>query len=182
MGIVMENSFSVPAPPEQVWTYFKDFKKVAACAPGAELTSQSGNKVEGKVAVKMGPVKLGFKGVVNIVEMNDASKRMVLDASGGETSGKGQASAKVTMQITPSGEGSTVKVTQDVNMSGAVAQFGRGMMQDVTGAMMQQFANCISSAIKGGKAPAGGPKSLSGFSLMMISVKSFFKRVFHLGK
>ena len=63
MGIVMENSFNVPAPPEQVWTYFQDFKKVAACAPGAELTSQSGNKVEGKVAVKMGPVKLGFKGV-----------------------------------------------------------------------------------------------------------------------
>lgn len=183
MGIQMDNSFSVPAPPDQVWQYFQDFRKVAACAPGAELTSQQGNTVKGKVAVKMGPVKLGFAGTVNIVEKNDAAKRMVLDASGGETSGKGQASAKVTMQITPSGNGSTVRVTQDINMSGAVAQFGRGMMQDVTGVMMQQFANCIASAIKGGgKAPSGGPKSLSGFSLMMISFKSFFKNLFGGGK
>ena len=182
MGMVMENSFSVPAAPEQVWTYFQDFRKVAACAPGAELTSQTGNKVEGKVAVKMGPVKLGFKGTVDIVERNDAAKRMVLNASGGETSGKGQATAKVTMQITPSGDGSTVKVTQDINMSGAVAQFGRGMMQDVTGAMMKQFADCIATSIKGGKAPVGGPKSLSGFQLMAISIKSFFKRLFSFGK
>ena len=183
MGMVMENSFNVPAAPEQVWQYFQDFKKVADCAPGAELTGQSGNQVEGKVAVKMGPVKLGFKGKVDIVERNDAAKRMVLNASGGETSVKGQASAKVTMQITPSGSGSTVKVTQDINMSGAVAQFGRGMMQDVTGVMMKQFADCISAGIRGGgRAPTGGPKALSGFSLMLISIKSFFKRLFGGGK
>jgi carbon monoxide dehydrogenase subunit G len=126
----------------------------------------------------MGPVKLGFKGTVDIVEKNDSAKRMVLNASGAETGGKGQATAKVTMQIMPSADGSTVKVTQDVNMSGAVAQFGRGMMQDVTGVMMQQFANCISSSIKGGKAPTGGPQAVSGFQLMLISIKSFFKRLF----
>ena len=177
--MLMENSFTVPAPPDQVWTYFQDFKKVAACAPGAELTSQQGNQVKGKVSVKMGPVKLGFAGTVDIVEKNDAAKRMVLNASGGETSGKGQATAKVTMQISPSGSGSTVKVSQDIAMSGAVAQFGRGMMQDVTGVMMKQFADCIAGAIRsGGKAPAGGPKSLSGFSLMLISIKAFFKNLF----
>lgn len=181
--MLMENSFSVPATPDQVWSYFQDFKKVAACAPGAELTGQQGNQVKGKVAVKMGPVKLGFAGTVDIVERNDAAKRMVLNASGGETSGKGQATAKVTMQITPSGNGSTVKVSQDIAMSGAVAQFGRGMMQDVTGVMMKQFADCIAGAIKGGgKAPTGAPKSLSGFSLMMISIKSLFKRLFSFGK
>ena len=68
-------------------------------------------------------------------------------------------------------------------MSGAVAQFGRGMMQDVTGVMMKQFADCIAGAIKGGgKAPTGGPKAVSGFSLMLISIKSFFKRLFGGGK
>jgi carbon monoxide dehydrogenase subunit G len=180
--MLMENSFSVPAPPDQVWNYFQDFNKVAACAPGAELTAQQGNQIKGKVAVKMGPVKLGFAGTVDIVERNDAAKRMVLNATGGETSGKGQATAKVTMQIVPSGNGSTVKVSQDIAMSGAVAQFGRGMMQDVTGVMMKQFADCIAGAIRGGKAHAGGPKSLSGFSLMMISLKSMFKRMFSFGK
>jgi uncharacterized protein len=180
--MLMENSFSVPAAPDQVWNYFKDFKRVAACAPGAELTSQAGNQIKGKVAVKMGPIKLGFAGTVDIVEQNDAAKRMVLNASGGETSGKGQATAKVTMQVTPSGNGSSVKVTQDIAMSGAVAQMGRGMMQDVTGVMMKQFADCVAGAIRGGgTGTAGKPKALSGFSLMMISIKSLFKRMFSFG-
>jgi hypothetical protein len=86
------------------------------------------------------------------------------------------------MQVTPSGNGSSVKVTQDIAMSGAVAQMGRGMMQDVTGVMMKQFADCVAGAIRGGgTGTAGKPKALSGFSLMMISIKSLFKRMFSFG-
>ncbi|HMC09575.1 MAG TPA: SRPBCC family protein, partial [Actinomycetota bacterium] len=143
MGIMIRNDFTVPASPEQVWTYLLDVEKVAKCLPGAQLTQIVDQQTyKGKMKVKMGAMDLTFSGTVTITEMDPESGHVVMKASGREEKGKGQAEATVTADVVPGGGGTQVKVVQDINMSGAVAQYGRGMMQDVAGAMMGQFANC----------------------------------------
>ena len=149
-GIMIRNDFTVPASPEQVWTYLLDVEKVAKCLPGAQLTQIVDQQTyKGKMKVKMGAMDLTFSGTVTITEMDPETGHVVMKASGREEKGKGQAEATVTADVTPGGSGTQVSVSQDINMSGAVAQYGRGMMQDVAGAMMGQFANCLKSQLSG---------------------------------
>ena len=184
--MLIENEFTVPAPVDQVWRYMNDFPQVARCMPGAEITQVNGDRqVKGRVKVSMGPLKLAFAGTIDILEKNEAGHRVVMKATGSEEKGKGQASATVTSTMTPAGNGTRVQVSQDLQMSGAIAQYGRGMISDVTGALMKQFANCVSANIGkpgGGGAARGAPKAMSGFSLLLISVKAFFKNLFKFGK
>jgi uncharacterized protein len=114
---------------------------VAACLPSAELTEDLGDDTyKGKVAVRMGPVRLQFAGTADITERNEAAKRVVVRASGADEKGRGQASMVVTATLARAGRGTSVGVTQDLQLSGAAAQYGRGMITDVTAVLMRDFS------------------------------------------
>lgn len=189
--MIIENEFTIAAPIDQVWKYMNDYHRVAKCMPGAEIVSATDRQVKGRVKVSMGPLKLTFGGDIDILEKNEGNHRVVMKAKGSEEKGKGQATATVTSTMVSSGGSTTVRLSQDIVMTGAIAQYGRGMMADVIGALMKQFAACASSEITrpgsgggGGKGAGKGgkaPKSMSGFSLMLISAKAFFKNIFKMG-
>lgn len=184
--MLIENEFEVAAPLDQVWRHLQDIPRIAPCLPGAELTEASGNVFKGRVTTKMGPVSLRFNGTAQIVERDEAAKRIVMNASGSEEKGKGQANMSVTSTMVPSGSGTRVKVSQDVQLSGAAAQFGRGMVQDVASVLMKSFANCIQDDIgraARGEAPVARQAApVKGFSIAiqatMTALKRFFRRIF----
>lgn len=149
MGMVVDNEFTVNAPADKVMTYLLDVEKVAKCLPGAQLTQiVDAQTYKGKMKVKMGPLDLTFSGTVNIVEMDNENGRIVMKANGMEEKGKGMAQATATVQITDLGGSTHVKLSQDINMSGQVAQFGRGMIADVAGTMIKNFATCLQQSIR----------------------------------
>ncbi|HEU5002451.1 MAG TPA: SRPBCC family protein [Actinomycetota bacterium] len=149
MGMIIDNEFTVPAPADKVMTYLLDVDKVAKCLPGAQLTQiVDAQTYKGKMKIKLGPLDLTFSGTVNIVEMDNDNGRIVMKANGSEEKGKGIASADVVVTITDQGGSTHVKLHQDINMSGQVAQFGRGMIADVAGSMITQFAACLKTSIR----------------------------------
>lgn len=148
MGMIIDNEFSVPAPVDKVMTYLLDVNQVAKCLPGASVQAVDAQTYKGKMKIKMGPLDLTFSGTVNIVEMDNDNGRIVMKANGVEERGKGIAQADVVVTITDQGGSTHVKLHQDINMSGQVAQFGRGMIADVAGNMINQFANCLKSSIR----------------------------------
>jgi carbon monoxide dehydrogenase subunit G len=166
--MLITNAFEVAEPSEKVWSFFDDIPQVASCLPGAELTDELGDdKYRGKVAVRMGPVKLQFAGTAEITERDDAAKRIVVDANGADEKGRGQAAMLVTATLTPMPRGTKVDVSQDLQLSGAAAQYGRGMIADVSAILMRDFATNMQtriSALERGvateqlttSAPAGG--------------------------
>jgi carbon monoxide dehydrogenase subunit G len=187
--MLIENEFEVAAPLEQVWKHLQDVPRIAPCLPGAELTESSGDVFKGRVTTKMGPVSLRFNGTAQIVQRDEAAKKIVMNCSGSEEKGKGQANMSVTSTMVPSGQGTKVKVSQDIQLSGAAAQFGRGMVSDVTAVIMKSFAQCIQDDI--GRAARGeGPAErkavpVKGFSIgvqaAMTALKRFFGRLFGRG-
>jgi carbon monoxide dehydrogenase subunit G len=139
--MLIKNAFEVAEPVEKVWQFFENIPQVAACLPGTELTEDLGNdSYAGRVAVRMGPVRLQFAGKADITERNEADRRIVVSAAGAEEKGRGQASMVVTATLTRVGRGTSVDVTQDLQLSGAAAQYGRGMISDVTSVLMHDFA------------------------------------------
>ena len=139
--MLIKNEFEVAEPVEKVWQFFENIPQVAACLPGAELTEDlGGEKYKGKVAVRMGPVRLQFAGTADITERDEAAKRVVVHASGADVKGRGQASMVVTATLARAGRGTKVGVTQDLQLSGAAAQYGRGMISDVTAVLMRDFS------------------------------------------
>jgi carbon monoxide dehydrogenase subunit G len=139
--MLIKNDFEVAEPIEKVWRFFENIPQVAACLPGAELSEDlGGEKFKGGVAIRMGPVRLRFAGTADITERDEAGKRIVVHASGAEEKGRGQASMIVTATLVRSGRGTKVGVTQDLQLSGAAAQYGRGMISDVTTVLMRDFS------------------------------------------
>ena len=146
--MLIKNEFEVAEPVEKVWQFFDNIPQVAACLPGAELTDDLGeDKYLGKVAVRMGPVKLQFSGTAQIKERDSAAKRIVVDAAGADDKGRGQAAMLVTAQLSPTAGGTKVEVAQDLQLSGAAAQYGRGMISDVTSVLMRDFAKNMQTRI-----------------------------------
>jgi carbon monoxide dehydrogenase subunit G len=180
--MLIESEFEVAAPLEQVWNHLQDVPRIAPCLPGAELTDVNGDEYKGRVTTKMGPVKMQFAGTARIVQRDAAAKKIVMDASGAEEKGKGQATMKVTSTMVPSGSGTRVKVAQDIQLSGAAAQFGRGMVQDVTGVIMKQFAKCLQEDIgrsaRGEKSAQREAVPVKGFSIFIQSTIAGLKRIF----
>jgi carbon monoxide dehydrogenase subunit G len=183
--MLIKNEFQVAAPPDKVWQFFGDIPQVAACLPGTELTDDlGGDKYEGKVAVRMGPVRLQFAGKADITERDDAAKRIVVNATGAEEKGRGQASMVVTATLAPAGRGTKVTVGQDLQLSGAAAQYGRGMISDVSAVLMRDFAVNLAARIEAaergetvtGAATAASPAS--GFTLGMRAALMALRRVF----
>jgi hypothetical protein len=184
--MLIKNDFEVAQPVEKVWEFFGDIPQVATCLPGAELTEDlGGEKYKGQVAVRMGPVRLQFAGTAEIAERDEAAKRLVLNAAGAEAKGRGQASMVVTATLVRSGRGTKVNVSQDLQLSGAAAQYGRGMISDVTSVMMRDFAatmqDRIERAERGESAEqiaASGTSSASGLALGMRAAVMALSRVF----
>jgi hypothetical protein len=184
--MLIKNDFEVAQPVEKVWQFFGDIPQVATCLPGAEITDDlGGEKYKGQVAVRMGPVRMLFAGTAEIAERDEAAKRLVLNAAGAEAKGRGQASMVVTATLVRSGRGTKVNVTQDLQLSGAAAQYGRGMISDVTSVLMRDFATTMQDRIeraeRGESAEqiaASGTSSASGLALGMRAAVMALNRVF----
>jgi len=148
--MLIKDEFEVAEPVEKVWQFFENIPQVAACLPGAELTEDLGDDTyKGKVAVRMGLVRLQFVGTADITERDEAAKRVVVHASGADEKGRGQASMVVTATLGRTGRGTTkVGVVQDLQLSGAAAHYGRGMITDVTAVLMRDFAANIQGRIE----------------------------------
>jgi carbon monoxide dehydrogenase subunit G len=181
--MLIENEFQVTAPVDKVWQFFGDIPQVAACLPGTELTKDLGDdKYEGRVAVRMGPVRLQFAGKADVTERDETAKRMVVNASGAEEKGRGQASMVVTATLAPAGRGTRVSVTQDLQLAGAAAQYGRGMITDVSAVLMRDFSVNLAARIDRAErgetvtGPAAAPAS--GFTLGMRAALMALRRVF----
>lgn len=183
----LENSFEVPAPLDGVWEFMLDVPRVAPCMPGCELTEVVDDRTwKGKVNVKLGPVSLSYAGKAVMLERDDAAHRVVLKADGTETKGKGRASARVTSHVEEGGDGTTrVLIETDLTLSGAVAQFGRGMIGDVSQRLTDQFAETLrvrmASPAEAGGAPAPEAAPVAGVRLgvwaMLRAIGRFFARI-----
>ena len=184
--MLITNDFEVAKPVAAVWDFFGDIPRVATCLPGAELTENVGDdKYGGRLAVRMGPVKLQFAGTAEITERDEAAKKLVVHAAGAEERGRGQASMIVSATLTPAGRGTKVAVSQDLQLSGAAAQYGRGMIADVTSVLMSDFAANLASQIsaaergetvQGAAAPAGG--LAIGMRAALMALRRVYRRFF----
>ncbi len=145
----LENNFEVPVPVEQAWEVLLDIERVAPCMPGATLTSHEGDDFAGTVKVKLGPVSLTYKGKGRFAEVDEAARRVRLNASGADSRGAGTAQANVTATLVPvAAEGPTrVEVVTDLEITGKAAQFGRGLIGDVSGRLIGQFADCLAGKL-----------------------------------
>jgi carbon monoxide dehydrogenase subunit G len=145
----LDHSFTVPVGVDEAWQVLLDVPRVAPCMPGAALTEFDGEAFTGKVKVKVGPIVLTYTGKGRFVERDDAAHRVVIEASGRDTRAAGTASATVTAVLVPDGDQTRVDVATDLVVTGKPAQFGRGMMADVGGRLIGQFADCLASEIAG---------------------------------
>jgi carbon monoxide dehydrogenase subunit G len=160
----LENSFSVGAPPDRVFAYLLDVNKIVGCVPGAELSEVvDPNTFKGKVKVKVGPITVAYNGTAKIADRNDSERTATLEAEGRETTGPGSARAKAHMSVLPEGAGSVVKIVTEYSVAGRVAQFGRGVMEDVSRKIVNEMAACIKSNVEAGE-PSGEPGGGTGGS------------------
>jgi uncharacterized protein len=182
-----DNSFEVPLPPAQAWTVLMDIQGIAPCMPGAELTEVvDATTYKGRIAVRLGPVALTFAGTVKFEDIDAANYTAKVKAQGSDAKGRGGAHAEASFRLEPIPDGSRVLVHTNLTLSGAVAQYGRGVgiIQSTAGALIQQFADCLktrfvrpegapASDAAGGATTASAPEPMpatatpiSGFSLL----------------
>jgi len=184
--MLIKNGFEVAEPVEKVWQFFDNIPQVATCLPGTELTENLGNdKYAGRVAIRMGPVRLQFAGTADITERDEAARRIVVHATGAEEKGRGQASMIVTATLARAGRGTRVDVSQDLQLAGAAAQYGRGMISDVTSVLMHDFAVNLQDRIerieRGESAEqiaASSATPARGFTLGLRAARMALMRVF----
>jgi carbon monoxide dehydrogenase subunit G len=146
----IKNSFEVPVPVDEAWKLLLDIKRIAPCMPGAELLEVVDPQTyKGKVSVRLGPVALAFVGTARFEEIDEAAHRARMKGQGSDAKGRGGASGIVTFALSPTAGGTKVDVNTNVNLSGSVAQYGRGtgMIQDVATQIIGQFANSLSAMI-----------------------------------
>jgi len=158
MAIELDNSFTVPVPPDQAWDVLLDVKRIAPCMPGATVDEVEGDVVNGRIKVKVGPVSLTYRGTAKFTERDPEARMVVVEASGKETRGAGTASANVRASLAPDASGSGTQVTMHttMNVTGRPAQFGRGVMAEVGGKLVEQFAANLAQLIAGnGPADSG---------------------------
>ena len=149
----LNNEFRVAVPAAKTWEVLTDVERVAPCLPGATLLSVDGDEFTGAVKVKVGPITVSYKGDAAFLEKDASAQRVVLKANGKETRGNGNAAAVVTAQLKDEGDATSVVITTDLTISGKAAQFGRGVLADVAGSLIAQFAKSLEADMLGG-APA----------------------------
>jgi len=154
----LTHSFTVPTSVDDAWELFMDLEKVGGCFPGATVTEVNDDGFSGTVKVKLGPIALVYSGSGSFIERDDAAHRAVISAKGKDKRGNGTAGATVTIELTPDGTGARADVVTDLAVTGKPAQFGRGVMQDVSDKLLQAFVACIEKQL-GGVDDAAEPAS-----------------------
>ncbi len=155
LSVELNNEFRVAVPAAKTWQVLTDVERVAPCIPGAQLLSVDGDDFTGAVKVKVGPITVSYKGEASFQEKDEAAQRVVIKASGKETRGSGNAAALVTAQLKDEGDATHVVITTDLTISGKAAQFGRGVLADVSTNLIGQFARNLEADLLGGSAPSG---------------------------
>ena len=152
----LTNEFRVAVPLEQAWSVLTDVERIAPCLPGAQLQEVEGDEYRGVVKVKVGPITAQYKGAARFVEQDRKGGRVVLRAEGRDTRGQGNAMATITATMRPDGDGTAVSVVTDLTVTGKVAQFGRGVLADVSAKLLDQFVASLEADVlsAGGSDPA----------------------------
>ena len=158
----INDSFRVSTPIDATWKVMLDIEGIAPCMPGAQLQEVEGDEYRGIVKVKVGPITAQYKGTARLAEIDEANRRIVIDATGRDTRGQGNAKATIVVTMSPEGGGTKVDVATDLSITGKVAQFGRGVLVDVSAKLMGQFVenverDVLSVAGGGDTSHAGGP-------------------------
>ena len=146
----IEDEFRVDVPIDEAWKVLLDVERIAPCMPGAQLQEIEGDEYRGIVKIKVGPITAEYKGAARIVEADEDAHQVVLKAEGRDTRGQGNASAMVTATLTSEGSGTIVHIDTDLNITGKVAQFGRGVMADVSSKLLGQFASNLERDVLSG--------------------------------
>jgi hypothetical protein len=146
----LTNEFTVGVPVERAWEVLTDVELIAPCMPGAQLQEIEGEEYRGVVKVKVGPITAQYKGAARFLDKDEAARRVVLRAEGRETRGQGNANATITATMAPDGDGTTVAVVTDLTVTGRVAQFGRGVLADVSSKLLGQFVDCLEGKLAEG--------------------------------
>src|SRR5690242_10015403 len=159
------DSFRVSTPIDQTWNVLLDIERIAPCLPGAELQEIEGDEFRGVVKVKVGPITAQYKGAARLAEVDEANRRVVLDASGRDTRGQGNAKASIRVDMADDGDGTKVDIHTDLQITGKVAQFGRGVLSDVSTKLLGQFVDNLERDVLTGdgatSAPATAPSQTS---------------------
>lgn len=192
----IKNSFTVSLPVDETWKLLLDIRRIAPCMPGAELLEVIDDRTfKGKVSVRLGPVALSFVGTARFEEIDAAAHRARLKGQGTDSKGRGGAVGVVTLALSPAGGGTKVDVNTNVNLSGAVAQYGRGagMIQGVATEIIGQFAASLNAMLQHDKTAAAGAtnpvagtaplqpppaRPISGFTLMARILWNSIRRLF----
>jgi len=143
----LTNDFRVGVPVERAWEVLTDVERIAPCMPGAELQEVEGEEFRGIVKVKVGPITAQYKGKATFVERDQPAGRVVLRAEGRDTRGQGNANATITATMTADGDGTKVSVVTDLAVTGKVAQFGRGVLAEVSAKLLTQFVECLEADV-----------------------------------
>jgi uncharacterized protein len=151
--VELSHRFSVPIGVEETWAHFNDIASVAECFPGAQVTEADEESFSGSVKVKLGPIALLYNGSGTFVEKDAGAHRFVVDAKGKDKRGNGTAGAKVTVSMAEAGGSTDVSVETDLAITGKPAQFGRGVMQDVSDKLLGQFVACLEQRLTGPAEP-----------------------------
>jgi len=154
--VKIEDQFRVDVPIEEAWRVLLDVERIAPCMPGAQLQEIEGDEYRGVVKVKVGPITAQYKGTATLAEVDEAGRRIVLDASGRDTRGQGNAKASIVVTMNDDGGGTRVEVVTDLSITGKVAQFGRGVLDDVSAKLLRQFVENLERDVlaNAGDAPA----------------------------
>lgn len=148
MATRLHNEFTVPVPVDEAWEVLLDVERIAPCMPGASLDSVDGDTFTGKVKVKVGPITVTYRGEARFTGKDAAAHSVAVDANGKEARGSGTASARVTATLSTEGDGTRVTVDTDLNVTGRVAQFGRGVMADVSAKLVDRFAANLAAELE----------------------------------
>jgi len=145
----IENSFTIDAPVEQAWALLTNIPEIAPCLPGAKLSGEEDGVYKGAVKIKVGPVTAEYRGTAEFVERDDVNHKAVIDGKGRDSRGAGNAQALITAAMRDIGGQTEVDISTDLKITGKVAQFGRGVMQDVSEKLLGQFAECLATKLEG---------------------------------
>ncbi|VVJ20080.1 carbon monoxide dehydrogenase G protein [Amycolatopsis camponoti] len=157
----LDHEFTVPAPIGEVWQAVVDPERVAPCMPGATLTKVEGDKFSGTVKVKLGPISLLYKGNGEFLEKDEAARKVTIKASGKDSRGSGTAAATVTLTLTEADGGTHGSVSTELSITGKPAQFGRGLISEVGGKILDTFAGCLSDKLAPSASPAPAPVAVA---------------------
>jgi carbon monoxide dehydrogenase subunit G len=184
----LENSFEAPAPPDAAWALLLDVPRVVPCMPGAELTEVvDDSNWKAKIAVKLGPVSLTFGTDVKLEEADEAARKVTLSADGRELRGRGAARATVESSLTSVNGGTRVDIATDLHLTGPAAQYGRGLVADVSSQLIGRFADCLKAQLdtaepaRAEEAVAQPGKPVGGLRLGLAAVWRSIKRLFRRG-